>query len=704
MADTAASEDILRGYSPALMRRLLTYLRPHLGLFLLSVGALLLATAGELALPILIQRSVDHYILPYQRAVRVERVPPGLLRRIGGPRPDRTMGGLYYFSGSRLSELSAAEKDALRREGTLLDTEYLLFPLARADADARRVLAAHRALFAASPDFAVIDARDFSSLPAADRGVLRRDDYRGLRGQALLYLWVLAGVLLFSFAQTYLETLVGQLVMRDLRLHLFEHIMGLSLKFIDRNPIGRLVTRLTNDVETINELFTTVASSFLANIGMMVGVFVALLLLSPRLALISLAALPLVLTATAIFRLRAREAYRRVREAISRLNAFLSEHLSGMSIVQLFAREADSLRQFDGANRRLLRANLGEMMVFATFRPLVDFFSTATVALVLYFGARHLLRDLISLGVLIAFINLVRRFFQPLLDISEKYNLLQSAMAGAERVFRLLDERERLPEPEEPVRLGRLRGEVVFEHVTFAYKEGEPVLRDVSFRVNPGETVAVVGYTGAGKTTLTSLLTRLWDVQEGRILVDGTDIRRVDSSDLRRRIQAVLQEVFLFSDTVEENIRLGSDIPPQRVEEAIRQAQAEPFIRALPQGLQTVLVGAGRQPLHGPAAAAVLRPRAGPRSGRAGAGRGHGERRHGDGAAGPGRHPRAAEGADLDRHRPPPLHHPGGRPHPGAGPGAAGGGRKPRGAAAPRRAVRPAGAAAVPGDPLRPGP
>ncbi len=605
MAD--GSEDILRGYSPALMRRLLRYLRPHLPLFLLSVAALLAATAGELVMPILVQRSVDNYILPFQRAIRVDSAPPRVLQKLGGPRPERTLEGLYFFSASKLSELSAAEKSSLLRSGTLLEEEYLVVPLAgsseaaRSPADrtapgadpARRIVEAHPGLFRAGPSWAAVSARDFRSLDRQERQALRQADYRGLSRQAMLYLWALAGVLLFSFVQAYLEAYVGLLVMRDLRLQLFDHVLGLSLKFLDRNPIGRLVTRVTNDVETINELFTTVASSFLSNLALMAGVFVALFLLSPRLALVSLAVLPAVLVATALFRTRARDAYRRVREAVARLNAFLSEHLSGMSIVQLFAREAAVRRDFDQANQRLLRASLGEMMVFATFRPLIDLLSAVSVAAVVYFGARFLLRDLISLGVLIAFINLVRRFFQPLLDISEKYNLLQSAMAGAERVFRLLDEDSRIPEPEHPVRLARARGEVIFDHVTFAYKEGEPVLRDVSFRVQPGETVAIVGYTGAGKTTITSLLTRLWDAQEGRILLDGIDIQRIPTSDLRRRVQSVLQDVFLFSDTVEGNIRLGGDIPQPRIEEVVRQVQAEPFIRALPQGLQTPLAERG---------------------------------------------------------------------------------------------------------------
>jgi ATP-binding cassette subfamily B protein len=585
-------EEVLRKYSSALMRRLLAYLKPHLRLFLLSVAALLLGTAGELVMPILIQRAVDRHILPLHRAMRLEAIPPAALQRLGGLDRERVAEGLYFFSGSRLSELSAAEKQALRQAGTLLPEEYLVIPLAgRADGGAaiRRIAQAHPGIFRAGAGIVAVSSEDYRLLDPAERRVLREADFRGLGRIGLLYLWILAGVLVFHFLQAYLETWVGQLVMRDLRIQLFDHTIGLSLGFIDRNPIGRLVTRITNDVETINELFTTVASSFLQNISLMVGVFVALFLLSPRLALASLFALPAVLAATLIFRSRARDAYRRTREAVSRLNAFLSEHLSGMSVVQLFARERASLQEFDRRNRRLLKANLGEMVVFATFRPLIDFLSAVSLAVMIYFGARFLLRDLVSLGVLIAFINLIRRFFQPVLDISEKYNLLQSAMAGAERVFSLLDEQSRIPEPAHPVRLERARGEVVFDRVSFAYKEGEPVLEDLSFRVRPGETVAIVGYTGAGKTTITSLLTRLWDVRQGRILLDGIDIREIGQSELRRRVQSVLQEVFLFSDTIEENIRLGSDIPRERIVEAIRLVRADSFVDRLPDGLRTTL-------------------------------------------------------------------------------------------------------------------
>jgi ATP-binding cassette subfamily B multidrug efflux pump len=295
------------------------------------------------------------------------------------------------------------------------------------------------------------------------------------------------------------------------------------------------------------------------------------------------------LIVTAIFRVRARNAFRAVRLAVSRLNAFISEHISGMRIVQLFVQEKRSHLEFRERNQGLLKANLGEMFVFATFRPIIDLLATISTAAIIYFGASFLLRDLISLGILIAFFNLIRMFYQPVQDLSEKYNILQSAMAGAERVFNLLDTEEKIEQPREPRNLDSVKGKIEFDRVNFWYKEGEPVLKNLSFTVNPGETVAIVGYTGAGKTTITSLLTRLWDIQSGAIRLDGVDIRELSTDTLRRRAQSVLQDVFLFSDTIAENIRLGSDIPLKDIERAVGVARADTFINDFPDGLNTRL-------------------------------------------------------------------------------------------------------------------
>lgn len=593
MSSYFETEEVLKSYDSALMRRLLKYLRPYLAVFLLSLAALLLGTAAELALPVIVQRTVDRHILPYHRGLALAGLPEAMRARLGALDPALRLAGTQYLPASKLGALSAQEKNQLRDGGVLLAANYLVLrDYPRSDA-ARRLVESQPSRFLTFAGTAVIAEEDFRALSPGEKRLLRVGDFRGLQSAAVLFLVVLAAVLLFTFAQTYLQAYVGQMIMKDLRTEAFDHTIGLSLRYIDSQPVGRLVNRITNDVETINELFTSVLPSLLRDFSMMAGVLVALSLLSPRLALVTLATLPPVLALTLLFRRQAREVFRRVRQAVSRLNGFLAEHLSGMRIVQLFVQERLSLGQFRESNDQLLRANLSEMYVFATFRPLVDLLSTTSLAVIVYFGGRFVLRDLVSLGTLIAFLNLIRMFYEPVMDLSEKYNILQSAMAGAERVFGLLDTDARIPEPAAPKALEAVRGRIEFDRVCFAYKEGEPVLRELSFTVQPGETVAIVGYTGAGKTTIISLLTRLWDIQSGAIRLDGIDIRDLATANLRRRVQSVLQDVFLFSGTIADNVRLGSSIPDPEVRRAVELVRADTFIDRLPGGLTARLAERG---------------------------------------------------------------------------------------------------------------
>ncbi|TFG64706.1 MAG: ABC transporter ATP-binding protein, partial [Spirochaetales bacterium] len=418
---------------------------------------------------------------------------------------------------------------------------------------------------------------------------LRYDDFQGLTRMSILLLVILGSGFGFTFLQIYLMAYTGQGVMRAMRLKLFDHTLRQSLSFLNRNPLGKLVNRVTNDVETVNELFTSVLISLLKDVSIMAGVFVVLVILNRRLGIIALATLPPVAIITILFRSKARDAYRKVRVSVSRVTAYLSEHISGMAVVQMFVREKQTGKEFAERNRDLLHANLGEMRVMAVFRPLIDLLEAVSIAVIIYLGARFLLKEAVSLGTLIAFINLIRQFFHPVMDLSEKYTILQSAMAGSERVFALIDEEDRIPDEgrrELPVPLA---GSVEFRNVSFSYKEGEPVIRNLSFTVNPGETVAIVGYTGAGKTTISSLLARMWDIQSGSIHLDGIDVRDLPLSVLREAVQPVPQDVFMFNDTVEENIRLGRDIPDNEVRRAAEHVQAVSFIDALPDKFGTQL-------------------------------------------------------------------------------------------------------------------
>jgi ATP-binding cassette, subfamily B, multidrug efflux pump len=582
-------DEVFKSYDSGIMRRLLGYLGSHKVAVGFAVLALFAATAAELALPAIVRRATDSYILPYHSALVVDKLSALEKKRLEPLDQRRIADDLYFAPAGRLAALSAREREEMRGRGALLEQRYVVVDIGGDDRAAAAVVAANPELFRRGAAFAAIAEPDLKALPRDTVRDLRAGHVRGLAAAGGLFFAALLAVYACTFAQINLQAWLGQSVMRRIRTGLYEHILRLSLRFLDRNPVGRLVNRVTNDVETINELFTEVMPRLVGDVCMMVGVMIALFLMNTRLGLVAVATLPPVFLLSALFRTRARDAFRAVRTSLSRLNAFVSEHISGMRVVQIFVRERRTLREFQDRNEELLAANLGEMHVFAVFRPLVDLLATSSLAVVLYFGGRFLLADIVSLGVLIAFLNLIRMFYQPVMDLSEQYNVLQSAMAGAERVFGLLDADDIIPEPDRPAPLERARGAIEFDRVSFAYNPDEPVLRDLSFAVRPGETVAIVGYTGAGKTTIASLLTRMWDVGTGRIRLDGVDVRDLPTAVLRKRVQAVLQDVFLFSGTILENIRLGEDIPLAAVEQAVRLVRADTFIDRLPRGLDTPL-------------------------------------------------------------------------------------------------------------------
>jgi ATP-binding cassette subfamily B multidrug efflux pump len=420
---------------------------------------------------------------------------------------------------------------------------------------------------------------------AVDRYILV-GDMNGLAVIAGAYLGLLVLKFGVGFLQTYTLQSTGQRIMFDMRRQIFNHIQTLSTSFFDRNPVGRLITRVTTDVDVLNEMFSAGIVSVFGDIFTLTGIMIVLLLLNWRLGLIVLAIVPFIIIATAIFRRKARDGYRRVRIAIAKINSFLQEHITGMSVVQLYNRERKSADLFDGINREHLRANLDSIMAYAVFYPVVELLSATAIALIIWYGGGQVLLGTLTFGALIAFIQYSQRFFRPIADLSEKYNILQSAMASSERIFKLLDTKAAVTSPVSPAVIGRGRGELEFKNVWFAYNDENWVLKDVSFRVGQGQSVAIVGHTGAGKTTVTSLLTRFYDIQKGSILLDGVDIATVDLGDLRRRFAIVLQDVFVFSGTLESNIRLGSDIPADGIAKAAEDVNLAPFIRSLDLGFQ----------------------------------------------------------------------------------------------------------------------
>ncbi len=581
-------EKVITGYDPDVVRRLFAFVRPHLRVLITAVVALTVATAAELALPVVIQRAVDQDLLADYLRGDAEDV-----QSVAAEHADIdpiVIGETAYVLESSLTALAGVDKRGLQERGLLSERSHYVFRLE--DARDRAVVASHPDIFTVGGD----DAR-FAAAPTADLSMLTEDELRSIRSadlravsrKSVLFLGLLVTVFVFTFAQVYLMAATGQRVMKDLRTQLYDHVIRQRLSFLHRNPVGRLVTRITNDVETINELFTNVLANLLKNVAIMVGVVITVFLLSRRLGLIVIVTLPPVLVVTWFFRTYARNAFRNVRLWVSRVNAFLSEHISGMTVVQLFTQEGRVGRKFQDRNESLLGASLGEMYVFATFRPIIDLLSSASVAVVIYLGAASVLEGVVTLGMLIAGIELIRRFYRQLMSISEQFVVLQSALAGGERILELLSDEQRIPDegttpPPEPV-----AGEIVFDDVTFSYRPGEPVLRNLSFRIPPGNSVAIVGYTGAGKTTIANLLSRLWDIDSGRILIDGVDIRDMPVDELRSLVQPIDQDVFIFRDTIRENIALGEHFEDGRLERAAEAVQADAFVQRLPDGYDTRL-------------------------------------------------------------------------------------------------------------------
>jgi ATP-binding cassette subfamily B protein len=407
-----------------------------------------------------------------------------------------------------------------------------------------------------------------------------------------LYVAVQIFRLVFSYFQALLLNSVGQYVMFDMRRELYDKLQHQEVAYYDRNPVGRIMTRLTSDVDSLNELFTAGITDLLGDLVMIVAIIGVMLWMDTRLTFVTLLTVPMLWAATTWFRKGARKGYDLVRTRIARINAFLQEHFAGAQTVQIFNAEAKSIRKFDEINTDYRKANIDTIFYYAVFFPLVDFIGAAGVALIIWYGGYRVMQNtpghtVLTLGALVAFIQYSSFLFQPIRDISDKYNVLQAAVVASHRIFKTLDLPVAITSPVQPAKSERALGHIEFENVWFAYQDEDWILKDVSFKVEPGQSVALVGHTGSGKSTITNLLMRFYDVQRGRILLDGVDLREWDLQALRENFAVVLQEVFLFSGTVAGNIRLGrADITDERIKWAAREVSAEPFINRLHGGYQ----------------------------------------------------------------------------------------------------------------------
>ncbi len=429
---------------------------------------------------------------------------------------------------------------------------------------------------------AIGPVRPYLTKVAVDEHIAN-SNYSGLLIISILLLTSLIIQSAIQYFLTYYTQYLGQKTIFDLRMQIFRHIQNLALKFFDKTPIGRLVTRATNDVESLNELFSSGIVMVFSDVFIIIWILAFMFLMDMPLTLVTLSVLPVLIYGTFLFRRKVRDSYRDVRFHLARLNSYMQEHITGMNVVQIFNKQKDELKRFSSINSDYREVNIKSIFYYAIFYPGVEFLSSIAVGLIIWYGGGEIMQNTLTLGVLFAFIQYTEMFFRPIRDLSEKYNIMQTAMASSERIFKLLDNKTFITNPDNPKKLEKVKGEIEFKNVWFAYNDEDYILKDISFKINPGETVAIVGATGAGKTSIINILSRFYDINKGSILIDGIDIREVDKRELRKNIAMVLQDVFLFSGTITSNISMNNQsIPSDKIIEAARTVGAEKFIANLP--------------------------------------------------------------------------------------------------------------------------
>lgn len=546
------------------MKRLLSYLKPHKWVMTLATVLVLFIIAVELYRPIIIGNAIDQYINGYYHPY-VEA--------------DVSASDAINWNGlvlSRDQAVSKADSASFYQIFLWKDHYYMAENLTRSECTALQ-----------NADTSVLKnyvREGAQKLTSNDLKILRQNDFKGILKAGILFLLLLFSGFFLNLADTWLLQKMGQQIVYKLREETFTHIHSLSLSFFNITPVGKLVTRVSNDTEAVNELFSTILVKLFKNVVKIIGYAVVMLSINVKMAGISFLLLPLVAILTFVFRHLSRKAYQITRNKITELNTFLSEHISGMKLIQIFAREKEKYSEFEGKSMELYRANFREIMTFAIFRPSIYLVSVIAMILVIRTGSLSVLNGSLSLGTLFVFITYISSFFEPIQELSEQLGTLQSSIASAEKIFSVLDVKPEIVSPADPAPVNIL-GEIEFRHVWFAYEEENYILKDVSFVIHPGEKAAFVGATGAGKSTILNLIGRYFDIQKGQILIDGIDIHEIDLDVLRGAIGQVQQDVFIFTGDIKSNISLNNEaISPDDIRRAAEIVNADPFIQKLPHG------------------------------------------------------------------------------------------------------------------------
>ncbi len=574
-------ETLGKAYDSKLMARLLHYAKPYWKWLTLCVFLLIIISVVDLTQPYIVKIAIDDYINVYEKPIYVYNQNPQAKNTISFDNKyflkEKDLQGDTNFNN--VVQLVQYENNIYLVEGKQLlkDQNYRII---EDDKD-----------FLLMVNNETLPARQLSK---DEVKAFRQTDVSSLINLSILYFIIISVGFGLNFVQVFLLNYTGNKIVYEIRDQLFNHLQNMSLSFFDKNPVGRLVTRVTNDTETLYEMYTSVLVNLFKDVFLLIGIVLIMLRLNVKLALISLLVLPLVLIAASIFRIKIREAYREVRVKLASINSFLNENFTGMKTIHIFKREKQQFSNFDESNKELLKANEREILVFAIFRPSMEVLRSLGISIIIWYGGGQVLRQTIEFGVLFAFINYIKLFFQPINDLTEKYNILQSAMASSERIFALLDKKSDIVDASSPITPRTFNGEIEFKNVWFAYKDDEWVLKDISFKINPGESIAFVGATGAGKSSIINLISRFYDIQKGEILIDGVNVKNIPLNELRSKIGIVLQDVFMFSGTIKDNIVLNNQqISDEQVQEIAKYVNVHSFIENLPNQYDEVVMERG---------------------------------------------------------------------------------------------------------------